>query len=424
MSEWKEIAIGELGRVITGKTPSSKQPEHFGELIPFVTPTDFSNYNKNIFGAERYLSKEGLNALKSKELPSNSLLVTCIGSQMGKVAINRLPVVTNQQINAIIPAPSFVPDYLYYKLSSMQDFLRNLATGGSTMPIVNKADFERIKVELPDFKTQQEIAEILSALDDKIELNNQINANLEALAQAIFKQWFIDFEFPDENGNPYKSSGGKMVESSQGYIPDGWSIQTVEQITKKVGMGPFGANIKVETFVESGIPIISGQHLKETLVLDNDFNYITPHHAQTLKNSLVQSGDVIFTHAGNIGQVAFLHSTAKYPEYIISQRQFYLRPDEKIASGLFFTLFFKSPTGQHKLLANASSTGVPSISRPVSYLRSIEMIVPKIDLMQSFDRTIRSIYESIAAGRQEITLLSNLRGILLPKLISGQISVE
>ena len=95
-SEWKEVMLEEIGTVVTGKTPSSKTPDHFGDLIPFVTPTDFKNYHKQIYSAERCLSQKGKEGLKGKVLPKNSVVVTCIGSDMGKVAINSVECVTNQ----------------------------------------------------------------------------------------------------------------------------------------------------------------------------------------------------------------------------------------------------------------------------------------------------------------------------------------
>jgi type I restriction enzyme S subunit len=189
-------------------------------------------------------------------------------------------------------------------------------------------------------------------------------------------------------------------------------------------MGPFGANIKVETFVNDGIPIISGQHLKVTLVEDNEYNFITVSHAQKLKNSLVYSGDVIFTHAGNIGQVAYLHSASRYKEYILSQRQFYLRPNNEQASGLFLTLFFKSSIGQYRLLANTSSTGVPSISRPVTNLRSIKVIISTNDIMNQFTEVVMSMYNDISSNFRENKSLSELRDTLLPKLISGELEIN
>src|SRR5690606_12544424 len=121
---------------------------------------------------------------------------------------------------------------------------------------------------------------------------------------------------------------------------------------------------KVETFVSQGIPVISGQHLRQTLVEDSTFNFITDSHAAKLSNSCVSEGDVIFTHAGSIGQVALLHRHARFDRYVLSQRQFFLRCDKHKMRPEWITYYFRSVQGQHQLLANTSQVGVPSIARP------------------------------------------------------------
>ena len=187
-SRWKECKILELGKVVTGNTPSSKFPEEFGNEMPFVTPTDYKNYNKWIFVADRNLSDKGVNKLKSRVLPANSLLVTCIGSDMGKIAINKIPVITNQQINSIITNEKVNPDFLYYKLVSCYDVLRTYGEAGTAVPIVNKGDFENIEITIPsDLKEQTAIATILSGLDDKIDLLHRQNKTLEQLAETLFR---------------------------------------------------------------------------------------------------------------------------------------------------------------------------------------------------------------------------------------------
>ncbi len=179
-----------------------------------------------------------------------------------------------------------------------------------------------------------------------------------------------------------------------------WPYKRVEEIALKVAMGPFGSSIKVETFTDTGIPIISGQHLREAELTDSEFNFITEEHADSLKNANVQRGDVIFTHAGNIGQVAFIPNHSKYQRYVISQRQFYLRCDTSIILPEFVVYYFKSPEGQHKLLANANQVGVPSIARPSSYLKTIEVPVPSIEEQQVVVRNIKALDVKIRANRR------------------------
>ena len=130
------------------------------------------------------------------------------------------------------------------------------------------------------------------------------------------------------------------------------------------GKVPSAPQIKVSTFVDSGVPIISGQHLNGMLLEDGNYRFITEDHADKLARSNVQHGDIVFTHAGNIGQAAYIPSTSQYDRYVISQRQFYMRCDTSKISPLFLVHFFKTQEGQHQLLANTSSTGVPSIAQP------------------------------------------------------------
>lgn len=192
MSEWKEYRLGDLGTVITGKTPSAHNPEDWGDNMLFITPSDYRNYRKYATNSERKLSKVGMDRLEKKILPANSILVTCIGSDMGKVVINGEQCVTNQQINAIVPNTSVNNDFLYYRLISIYDTLRMYGGDGTAVPIVNKNDFENIKIEIPQLDEQKRIASILSSLDDKIDLLNRENATLEAMAETLFRQWFIE----------------------------------------------------------------------------------------------------------------------------------------------------------------------------------------------------------------------------------------
>lgn len=179
-----------------------------------------------------------------------------------------------------------------------------------------------------------------------------------------------------------------------------WPYFRLEDVTDKVAMGPFGSSIKVSTFVPTGIPVISGQHLHGLKVEDTEFNFVTEEHAERLKNANVTRGDVIFTHAGNIGQVAYVPFTSRYQRYVISQRQFYLRCNTARILPEFITYFFNTREGQHKLLANTSSTGVPSIARPVTYLRSIEVPVPPLGIQHRIADILGTLDDKIELNRR------------------------
>lgn len=234
------------------------------------------------------------------------------------------------------------------------------------------------------------------------------------MAQAIFKSWFVDFE-------PF--GGAEFIDSDLGEIPSGWSVQSIESLAEKVAMGPFGSNIKVETFVEKGVPIISGNHLRGLYLDELGYNFITEEHARRLSNSLVRAGDIIFTHAGNIGQVALIPDSCDYPYYVISQRQFYLRCDKTKVLPEYINYFFHSREGQGKLLANASQTGVPSIARPSSHLKGIAVVLPPIAVQLKWFETIRAMLQTLNNNNKESKKLALIRDSLLPRLMSGELRV-
>ncbi|MFR9496368.1 MAG: restriction endonuclease subunit S [Rikenellaceae bacterium] len=163
---WRMGTIGDIGKVITGKTPSSQNPEDFGYDMMFVSPSDFKNNNKFIFKTDRMLSKSGYMRLSNKIISPNNLLVTCIGSDMGKVKITDAECVTNQQINAIILNSHSYLNYLYYLLNKMSSELKSMALGSSTMPMLSKSEFERIKFLIPNDKIVYEFNGVCSKINN------------------------------------------------------------------------------------------------------------------------------------------------------------------------------------------------------------------------------------------------------------------
>ena len=180
-----------------------------------------------------------------------------------------------------------------------------------------------------------------------------------------------------------------------------WQEKRIEEIAEKVAMGPFGSSIRVNTFVPAGVPIISGQHLHGMMVDDSPgFNFITEEHAERLRSANVERGDVVFTHRGTIGQVAYVPENSNYGRYVISQSQFYMRCDRCQVIPQFVTYYFKTHEGRHKLLANTSQVGVPSIAQPVSYLRSISIPVPHLDVQRAIVRVLEPLDERIKLNRR------------------------
>lgn len=301
---------------------------------------------------------------------------------------------TNLSISAQIDESVALPQYLYYYFS-----LRNLRylDSGSAQSQITISDLEKVEIPHPNIESQMRIVDCLSMLDYKIRTNEMINNNL--LEQL--NQLFIEFSTRCE-----------------------WNYLSIGEIAEKVAMGPFGSNIKVSTFVESGVPIISGNHLRGYFLEEPSYNYITEAHADKLKNSIVYPKDIVFTHAGNIGQVAMIPDGCEYPYYVLSQRQFYLRCNTMMVAPEYVLLFFHSKQGQHELLSYANQTGVPSIAQPASNLKKICLPIPPISEQKKWLLVVEPIIAMYQNNYQETKRLSILRDTLLPKLMSGELDVS
>lgn len=203
-----------------------------------------------------------------------------------------------------------------------------------------------------------------------------------------------------------------------------WSEMTIGDVAVKVAMGPFGSNIKVSTFVEYGVPIISGNHLRGYFLEEPSYNYITEEHAEKLKNSIVYPKDIIFTHAGNIGQVAMIPDGCEFPYYVLSQRQFYLRCNTELVVPEYVLLFFHSKKGQYELLSYANQTGVPSIAQPATNLKKIRLPIPSLNEQKDWLSVVAPLITMYQNNYQETKRLASLRDTLLPKLMSGGIDIS
>lgn len=411
--DWKTYKIGEIGVVITGNTPSSKNPDHYGSQIPFVTPSDFSNFHKNVQSTDRKLSLEGATALSKKILSSNSVLVTCIGSQMGKVAINREPVVTNQQLNSIVPNHKVEPDFLYYKMVAIHDILRKMAGGGSTMPILNKTDFENIEITLPPLSEQRAIAFILSALDDKIELNLQMNKTLEEMAMTLYKHWFVDFG-PFQDGN--------FVESELGMIPEGWEVKRLGEISE-VGSSK---RIYLSEYVESGIPFLRGKEViqlskgqsisTELFISETRFNNIKE------KFGVPSQGDILISSVGTIG-VSWLVENDN-PFYFKDGNLTWIKNYDSRVNGNFVSQWLKSPNCQEQI--KSETIGSTQQALTISALKTLKMVLPPDDsrIVMEVSKDLELWNNQILSNKLENQTLTTLRDTLLPKLISGEVRVR
>ncbi|APA82316.1 restriction endonuclease subunit S [Francisella tularensis] len=182
---WEITTLGSLGKVITGKTPSTKIESYWGDEISFVTPTDFKYYGKFSNYSDRCLSGSGVEKVKKSLIPKNSILVTCIGSDMGKIVISQKECVTNQQINSLIVNNPIMVEYIYEYLKYSYPLLRAIAMGGTTMPIINKTDFENIEIFLPEDHLIKEFHNIAYSFSEKILQNTEQIKTLEQTRDTL-----------------------------------------------------------------------------------------------------------------------------------------------------------------------------------------------------------------------------------------------
>ena len=429
-SEWRIQKISSLGEFERGKSKHRpRDAAHlYGGSYPFIQTGDVTNSDGRITSFRQTYSEAGL--AQSRLWPAGTLAIT-IAANIAETAILTFPACFPDSVVGFTADPKKADvRFIEYLFQAVRKQVKSHAYG-SAQENINLEVLRKLEFPIPPLSVQTEIANYLSVLDDRITLLRETNATLEAIAQALFKSWFVDFDpvrakmegrTPEGMDEATAALFPDGLETSElGEVPRGWRVCAVEEFADRVGMGPFGSNIKVETFVESGIPVISGQHLKQLLVEDNTFNFITHEHAARLAKSCVQAGDVIFTHAGSIGQVSLLHKDAAFTSYVLSQRQFFLRCNTELMSPEWIALYFKSPAGQHQLLANTSQVGVPSIARPVSYLRSIRLVVPPPELNQRFASIAGAINDRVMANRKQFGALTQIRDTLLPRLISGQL---
>jgi type I restriction enzyme S subunit len=415
MSNFSKIKIADIGLTITGKTPSSKNPEDFGfSETMFVTPSD-SFDKKTMNSTERYLSIEGVRKLSNKLLPLNSVMVTCIGSAMGKVTMNAKRCITNQQINSIIPNDNHDSNYIYYALKNNYKLLRNASSGSTALPILNKTDFDLLEIVIHNSKkSQQKIATVLSALDAKIELNNQINAELEKMAKTIYDYWFVQFDFPDANGKPYKSSGGKMVwnEELKREIPTGWEVLDLDKIENNIitGKTPSTSN---DSYFDGDVPFIcigdvrGNMHIVETEIT------LTQAGAESQNNKFIPKGSICVTCIASPGLVAFATRDSQTNQQLNSIVCEYL--ENRYYLYFYLTDYFKyakAKTGNTFANMNKGDFSV------------IKVLKPSKELLINFCKILDSSIDKILNNSLENQTLAELRDWLLPMLMNGQVKVD
>lgn len=405
--ELKKYKLADIGKVITGKTPSTNIAENYAwGTIPFYTPEDVAKGLGMMGRNSRFISKTGFEEIASNTISGESVLVGCIGSDMGNVAYSNITCATNQQINAITQFKNGIePLYVYYLLSTMKSYFQKIA-GSTTTPILPKSVFEEIEIHLPDMKKQKDVVSILYALDRKIELNKQINDNLEAMAKQLYDYWFVQFDFPNEEGKPYKSSGGAMVwnEKLKREIPQGWNAANIfDELSVQYGF-PFSTELFTEE--PTNIPVVRIRDILENSVSA----YSTEETDDKYK---LQKCDLLIGMDGNF-HMNYWNDNVSY----LNQRSVRLRAKSNSTVSIMQTKYDIAPYIKAKELRAKGSTVGHLSDKDLKEL--FVLVSPNTDFRNKFD----SILAEIIENRCEMVELTKQRDELLPLLMNGQASVN
>jgi len=380
---WRKVKLGEIGKIITGKTPPTIDPENFGGQYPFITIPDMKD-QKYIEKTERTISEKGAKIMKNLKIPPKAVVVSCLAT-VGEIGITVKESFTNQQINSVIcDEDKIIPEFLYYSLKYAKP--RLLKYSGSVYTNISKSKFADFEIEIPEnINEQKRIAEILSAFDDKIELNNKIIKTLEEMMQEIFKEWFVRFRFPGWQKV-------KFVNSELGKIPEGWEVKNIMEIIKRI---PVGKRYDNKTALPKGkVPILDqgqsgiiGFHNGEPGVKASPKNPVAIFSNHTCYYRLVTFN---FSCIQNVIPYIGING---YPTTFV----FYLTKD--------------------KIKMSDYKGHWPEFTAQ-------KFVVPPSELAKKFSEVIQPMIEKIDEITKENQKLAELRDLLLPKLMSGELLVK
>ena len=402
--EWKEVRLGDVcARVCSGGTPKSTNLSYYGGEIPWLNTKEI-DFNR-IYSTEKTITDSGLNNSSAKWIVPNTVTVAMYGATAGKSCIVKVPMTTNQACcNLTINDEVADYEFVYYTLKNDYTTLASLANGGAQQNL-NAQIIKDYVLQMPSLADQRRIASILSSLDRKIELNNKINADLEEMAQAIFKNWFVDFE-------PFKE--GKFVDSDLGMIPEGWKVGRADDFYQiNIGKTPprkehkwFSTNPADKIWVSIANMGNSG------IFISDSSEYITKEAVDSHNIIMVPRNTILLSFKLTVGRVAIADKELTTNEAIAR----FILSDEKYMEYLY--LYLKKY--DYNSLGSTSSIATAVNSKTI---KGMQMLQPSDNAIDAFHIQVNPIFEKIRSLTKESTRLSLLRDTLLPRLMSGEIEV-
>lgn len=381
--------------------------------IPFITAADINSDKVDIEKSNK-LSQRNAQKLKKGFAKQGDVLLT------HKASVGRTAIVHNTGYDYIILSPqvtyyrikdntTLLPEYLYlYFKSKYFNQTINQWAGGSTRNYIGITAQRKLPIIYPSIKNQKKIIDIIMTFEYKVQTNEKIIANLEELSQTLFKRWFVDFEFPDENGNPYKSSDGEMIDSELGEIPKRWTVKNLDDIANYVN-GLAMQKFK-PTDNQNSLPVVKIKELKNGSTDENSNRC----NSEIPEKALIVDGDIIFSWSATLlvkmwcggkaglNQHLFKVSSDKYPKW-------------------FYYYWTKRYIDYFIGIANDKATTMGHINR--KHLSHAKILIPNDQTLERFSRTFDDLLEKELSVSKESKRLTELRDTLLPKLMSGEIEI-
>lgn len=419
-----KVSLSSIIDVISGGTPKTKVPEYWNGNIGWLSVTDFNNDLRFVYDTEKKITEKGVKESNTKFLNRGDIIISARGT-VGALAQIGKPMCFNQSCFGIRGKVNIADtDFLYYAL---KNYVKNIVkrSQGSVFDTINLNSFDLMEIEIPkSIKTQKQIAKVLSDLDAKIEINNKINQELEAMAKTLYDYWFVQFDFPDKNGNPYKSSGGKMVfnEELKLEIPVGWKVKElvkcIDLILDHRGKTPkkLGSDW---TDDKNGIIALSAKIVKGGKLRNlSQANKVSQELFDKWMPEKLIDGDILMTSEAPAGEFYFIYGKT---DYCMSQRLFAIRANQNLlkASYLFYEL--SEGHGYSQILGSLSGSTVFGIRQAV--LKTIKVVKPDFEKQKEFDIIVLPQLKKIKQIENENKKLSELRDWLLPMFMNGQVRV-
>ena len=398
MKEYDRIQVQDIcTRICSGGTPKSTVEEYYGGTIPWLNTKEV-NFNR-IHSTEKTITEKGLQNSSAKWIDENAVIVAMYGATAGKSAIAKIPLTTNQACCNLNVDPNKA-DYrfVYYALYNDYNRLASLANGGAQQNL-NAMQIKEFNIPYPSLEEQTAIADFLSALDDKIEINRQINDNLEQQAKALYKSWFVDFE-------PFKD--GDFVESELGLIPEGWKVAELSSVTKQITEKVKDrTDVKVLSPVNTGELVLSEEYFTKQVFSESVSKYIVVKPLQFAYNPAR-------VNIGSLGMNTFTFDGCVSPVYVAFECESNYHH--------FFDYYRKTDGFKEEVLTRA----IGGVRQTLSYkdFSLIKLVYPPQEVVEKFNSIYGKLLDNINSIKSENTKLSDLRDTLLPKLMSGELKIN